>query len=132
MLQGDTSIDDITLNDWNWYKEKHITVYSGEKIVHIDTNKQMVYSDKKREVSYDKLILATGSIPFILPIPGSDKNGVTAFRNIEDCEKMIEYSINYKKVAVIGGGLLGLEAARGLFKFRHESRCHPPCQSSNG
>ena len=80
MLHGDTSINDITLNDWNWYKENHITLYTGEKIVGIETTKQIVYSDKKRVVSYNKLILATGSIPIILPIPGSDKNGVTAFR----------------------------------------------------
>ena len=113
VLQGDTTIDDITINDWNWYKEHNITLYSGETVTNIDTAKQMVYSDKNREVEYDQLILATGSVPFILPIPGADKKGVTAFRNIEDCEKMIEYSKKYKKAAVIGGGLLGLEAARG-------------------
>ena len=117
VLHGDTSINDITLNDWNWYKENHITLYTGEKIVGIETTKQIVYSDKKRVVSYNKLILATGSTPIILPIPGSDKNGVTAFRNIEDCEKIIEYSTKYKKAAVIGGGLLGIEAARGLLNL---------------
>ena len=120
VLQGDTEIEDITLNDWNWYKENHILLYPGETVVRIDTDKQIVYSDKNRVVSYDKLILATGSVPFILPLPGVDKEGVTAFRNIEDCKKIIEYSHLYKKAAVIGGGLLGLEAARGLLNLGME------------
>ncbi|WHY59233.1 nitrite reductase large subunit NirB [Peribacillus simplex] len=117
VLQGATTIDDITINDWNWYKENNITLFSGETVTNIDTVKQIIYSDTNREVEYDQLILATGSIPFILPIKGADKKGVTAFRNIEDCEKMIEYSKNNKKAAVIGGGLLGLEAARGLLNL---------------
>lgn len=117
VLQGATTIDDITINDWNWYKENNITLFSGETVTNIDTVKQIIYSDKNREVEYDQLILATGSTPFILPIKGADKKGVTAFRNIEDCEKMIEYSKNNKKAAVIGGGLLGLEAARGLLNL---------------
>ena len=120
VLQGDTAIDDITLNDWNWYEKNNILLYSGETVLRIDTNKQIVYSDSNREVIYDQLILATGSVPFILPIPGADKKGVTAFRNIEDCEKMIEYSKCFKKAAVIGGGLLGLEAARGLLNLGME------------
>jgi nitrite reductase (NADH) large subunit len=117
VLQGATTIDDITINDWNWYKENNITLFSGETVTNIDTAKQIIYSDTNRAVEYDQLILATGSIPFILPIKGADKKGVTAFRNIEDCEKMIEYSKSYKKAAVIGGGLLGLEAARGLLNL---------------
>ncbi|MCK2005431.1 nitrite reductase large subunit NirB [[Brevibacterium] frigoritolerans] len=117
VLQGSTSIEDITINDWNWYKENNITLFSGETVTNIDTTKQIIYSDTNREVEYDQLILATGSIPFILPIKGADKRGVTAFRNIEDCEKMIEYSKSNRKAAVIGGGLLGLEAARGLLNL---------------
>lgn len=117
VLQGATTIDDITINDWNWYKENNITLFSGETVTNIDPTKQIIYSDANREVEYDQLILATGSIPFILPIKGADKKGVTAFRNIEDCEKMIEYSKDNKKAAVIGGGLLGLEAARGLLNL---------------
>ncbi|MFA1710646.1 nitrite reductase large subunit NirB [Peribacillus frigoritolerans] len=117
VLQGATTIDDITINDWNWYKENNITLFSGETVTNIDTTKQIIYSGTNREVEYDQLILATGSIPFILPIKGADKKGITAFRNIEDCENMIEYSKNNKKAAVIGGGLLGLEAARGLLNL---------------
>ncbi|WP_277679915.1 nitrite reductase large subunit NirB [Gracilibacillus dipsosauri] len=120
VLQGDTAIEDITLNDWNWYEQNNILLYSGETVTSIDTEKQIVLSDKNREVAYDKLIISTGSVPFILPLPGADKEGVTAFRNIEDCEKMIEYSKEYKKAAVIGGGLLGLEAARGLLNLGME------------
>ncbi|MBB6446586.1 nitrite reductase large subunit NirB [Bacillus benzoevorans] len=117
VLQGGTTVEDITINDWNWYKENHITLYTGETVTKVDPDKKMVYSDRNRAVEYDQLILATGSVPFILPIPGADKKGVAAFRNIEDCEKMIEYSRSYRKAAVIGGGLLGLEAARGLLNL---------------
>jgi nitrite reductase (NADH) large subunit len=120
VLQGDTSIKDITINDWSWYEENQIHLYTGETIVKIDPIHQIVRSDKGREADYDKLILATGSVPFLLPIPGTDKKGVTAFRDISDCEKMIKYSQRYKKAAVIGGGLLGLEAARGLLNLGME------------
>jgi nitrite reductase (NADH) large subunit len=120
VLQGDTSIADITLNDWKWYEDNHIRLYPGETVTFIDKNKQIVYSDKGRIEHYDKLVIATGSDPFMLPLPGADKEGVIAFRNIEDCEKIMEYSKKYKKAAVIGGGLLGLEAARGLLNLGME------------
>jgi nitrite reductase (NADH) large subunit len=120
VLQGDTSIKDITINDWSWYEENKIHLYPGETVVKIDPANQIVISNKGRMVEYDKLILATGSVPFILPISGANKKGVTAFRDISDCEKMIEYSKKYKKAAVIGGGLLGLEAARGLLNLGME------------
>jgi len=117
VLQGDTEVEDITLNDWDWYKENKITLYTGESVVQIDSQKQEIITDKGRRESYDKLIIATGSLPFILPLPGADKAGVTAFRDIKDTEKMLEASKKYKKAAVIGGGLLGLEAARGLLNL---------------
>jgi len=120
VLQGDTSIKDITINDWSWYEENKIHLYPGETVVKIDPANQVVISNEGRGVEYDKLILATGSVPFILPISGANKKGVTAFRDISDCEKMIEYSKKYKKAAVIGGGLLGLEAARGLLNLGME------------
>ncbi len=119
VLQGDTEIKDITINDWDWYRENHIKLFSGESIIRIDKESQVVYSDK-RAIQYDKLIIATGSLPFMLPLPGADLEGVTAFRDIKDCETMIEYSTKYKKAAVIGGGLLGLEAARGLLNLGME------------
>nr|WP_252067778.1 nitrite reductase large subunit NirB [Bacillus sp. 7788] len=120
VLQGDTKVEDITLNDWNWYQEHDIQLFTNETIVKIDTDNQTVTSDQGRTVHYDRLILATGSLPFILPIPGSDKKGVTAFRTLQDTEEMVNASSRYKKAAVIGGGLLGLEAARGLLNLGME------------
>ncbi|UOR12135.1 nitrite reductase large subunit NirB [Halobacillus amylolyticus] len=117
VLQGDTEIDDITLNNWQWYEENEILLYPGETVTAIDKDNQTVFTDKERQVDYDKLIIATGSVPFMLPLPGVDKDGVTAFRDIKDCEQMIETSDQYKKAVVIGGGLLGLEAARGLLNL---------------
>lgn len=120
VLQGDTDVSDITLNEWQWYEDNNIRLYPGETVINIDKIKQVVYTDKGREELYDKLIIATGSNAFILPLPGADKEGVTGFRDIKDCEKMIEYSKKYKKAAVIGAGLLGLEAARGLLNLGME------------
>ncbi|MGP4059359.1 nitrite reductase large subunit NirB [Halobacillus sp. H74] len=117
VLQGDTKIDDITLNSWEWYEDNGILLYPGETVTAIDKDNQRVYTDKDRQVDYDKLIMATGSVPFMLPLPGADKEGVTAFRDIKDCEKMMECANDYKKAVVIGGGLLGLEAARGLLNL---------------
>jgi nitrite reductase (NADH) large subunit len=117
VLQGDTAVKDITLNDWNWYEENNIQLYPGETVVKIDHAKKLVVSDKGRVEPYDECILATGSNPFILPIPGADKTGVTTFRDIKDTDEMLEASKRYKKAAVIGGGLLGLEAARGLLNL---------------
>ncbi|CAH1195160.1 Nitrite reductase [NAD(P)H] [Paenibacillus allorhizoplanae] len=117
VLQGSTTVKDITINDWQWYEDKEITLYAGDPVISIDTAKRRVVSEKGRIVEYDQLILATGSLPFMLPLPGADKPGVTAFRDINDCNKMIETSKNYKKAVVIGGGLLGLEAARGLLNL---------------
>ncbi|NWQ41501.1 NAD(P)/FAD-dependent oxidoreductase [Bacillus sp. EB106-08-02-XG196] len=120
VLQGGTSVSDITLNDWEWYEDNKIRFYPGESVTSINTKTQRVSTEKGRIEPYDQLIIATGSNPFMLPLPGADKAGVKAFRNIKDCEEMIEYSKRYKKAAVIGGGLLGLEAARGLLNLGME------------
>lgn len=117
VLQGSMTFDDLTINDLNWYTNHNIQLFTGETVVNIDTLNQIIQTDKERELSYDKLILATGSVPFFLPVPGADKDGVIAFRTIDDCRKMIESSLQYKKAVVIGGGLLGLEAARGLLNL---------------
>lgn len=117
VLQGDTNIKDITLNDWEWYEQNKITLFTGETVTEINADKKVVVSDKGRIVPYDDVIIATGSVPFILPLPGADKQGVTAFRDIKDTDIMLEASKKYKKAAVIGGGLLGLEAARGLLNL---------------
>ncbi|HWL11764.1 MAG TPA: nitrite reductase large subunit NirB [Ureibacillus sp.] len=119
VLQGSTTIESIMLNDWDWYQENGITFYKNEMVTDINTDEKWVRSSE-RLVNYDELIIATGSNPFILPIPGVEKVGVTAFRTIDDCEKIIDASKHYKKAMVIGGGLLGLEAARGLLDLGME------------
>jgi len=119
VLQGATTIDSIVLNELNWYEENNITFYKNEMVTEINTDEKWVLSSE-RIVNYDELIIATGSNPFILPIPGVDKEGVTAFRTISDCKKIIEASMDYKKAIVVGGGLLGLEAARGLLDLGME------------
>ena len=120
VLQGDTTVESVTLNDWQWYKDNGITLYTDEQVVQLHTNDQYVVTAQDRKVPYDDLIIATGSVPFMLPLPGAQKEGVTAFRDIADCEKMMEYSKKYKRAIVIGGGLLGLEAARGLLNLGME------------
>lgn len=114
VLQGKTTVSEININDWNWYQENHINLLTGEKAIKINRAEKNVITDKGKTIEYDELILATGSSAFILPIPGSDLEGVIGFRTIDDTEKMMETAKHYKKAIVIGGGLLGLEAARGL------------------
>ncbi|WOD62775.1 nitrite reductase large subunit NirB [Niallia taxi] len=114
VLQGKMTINDININDYEWYKDNHINLLTGEKVVRINKDKKEVITDKQQIIAYDELIIATGSSAFILPVPGSDLDGVIGFRTIGDTEMMMEAAQNYKKAVVIGGGLLGLEAARGL------------------
>ncbi|KLT18681.1 nitrite reductase large subunit NirB [Neobacillus vireti] len=117
ILQGDTNFDEIIINPLDWYKENNIQLFTGETVANIDVEAKRVISNQGREVDYDELIIATGSNSFILPIPGADKKGVTGFRDIQDCEMIIKSAEQYKKAVVIGGGLLGLEAARGLLNL---------------
>ncbi|MDX8044819.1 nitrite reductase large subunit NirB [Gracilibacillus sp. S3-1-1] len=117
VLQGEATFADIMLNDWHWYEENNITLYPNETVVQIDSSQQVITTDKERQTSYDKLIIATGSNPFILPLPGNDKDGVMAFRTIDDCKAMFNAAKKHSTATVIGGGLLGLEAARGLLQL---------------
>ncbi|WP_374020323.1 nitrite reductase large subunit NirB [Paenibacillus thiaminolyticus] len=117
VLEGSKKLDDIVLNPYSWYEEAGITLLAGEKGERIDTERRVVLTDKGREVPYDRVIIATGSTPFRLPVPGADKEGVVGFRSIEDCDRMIAAAGTYKTAAVIGGGLLGLEAAKGLVQL---------------
>lgn len=87
VLQGDARVDDIVLNEYSWYEDNGIELFTGDAIAKIDTKKQVVYSSSGIERSYDHLLLATGSNPFMLPLPGVEKEGVIAFRNIGDCER---------------------------------------------
>jgi nitrite reductase (NADH) large subunit len=120
VLAGDSSIDDIILNTWSWYTDNEITLHAGHQVTGINREQKYVVTDTGMKESYDELILATGSLPFILPLPGADKEGVIAYRDIKDCQTMMEASKSYKKAVVIGGGLLGLEAARGLLNLGME------------
>ncbi|QDX92870.1 NAD(P)/FAD-dependent oxidoreductase [Brevibacillus laterosporus] len=121
VLEGSKTIDDIVLNDYSWYKENQIELQTGTAVTHIDTEAKMVYTDNGSVYSYDKAIIATGSQPFVLPVPGADKKGVVGFRDINDCNQMLEAAKSCKKAVVIGGGLLGLEAAKGLVHLGMEA-----------
>ncbi|MFC9706551.1 FAD-dependent oxidoreductase [Paenibacillus sp. NPDC056933] len=121
VLQGEHSLQDIIINDWNWYKEHGIRLCTGETVHRINTQANYIETESGIRETYDILILATGSSPFVPPIPGIDKERVMSFRTIDDCTRMSEYSKEYRKAAVIGGGLLGLEAARGLLHLGMEA-----------
>jgi nitrite reductase (NADH) large subunit len=118
VLAGEQTIDEIVLNPWDWYKDNHITLHAGWKVTEVDRIKRIVHAEndkgEKLSAEYDRLLMCTGSNPFILPVPGKDLEGVIAYRDIADTNAMIEASQKYKNAVVIGGGLLGLEAANGL------------------
>ena len=116
VLCGEKSIEDILINPLSWYEENAIRLYAGEQktVVRIDRYKKIVYALDGTEAAYDKLLIATGSKPSILPLPGNDLEGVMAFRDIYDVNKMLAYSQEKQHAIVVGGGLLGLEAANGL------------------
>jgi nitrite reductase (NADH) large subunit len=116
VLAGEQTLDEIVLNSWDWYKDNHITLHAGKKVVEVDRVKRIVRADDGTEVEYDRLLMCTGSNPFILPVPGKDLKGVIAYRDIADTNEMIETATKYRKAVVIGGGLLGLEAANGLMR----------------
>ncbi len=116
VLAGESTIDDIMLNPPEWYQENGIELISGVRAERIDRARREVELADGRRVPYDKLIIATGSRPFILPVPGNDLDGVIGFRDIADVETMLEAAKKHRRAVVIGGGLLGLEAANGLMK----------------
>ncbi len=116
LLAGVHRPEDIFINDMAWYEENGVVLHAGVKAIQIDRRLQQVYGSGQVIESYDKLVLATGSIPFVPPIDGIQKEGVFVFRSIDDCDAIIDYSGRVKKAVVIGGGLLGLEAARGLLE----------------
>ncbi len=114
VLAGEQTVQDIILNDLDWYADNNITLHTGKKITQIDRAKRLVIADDGTTAEYDRLLLATGSNPFILPVPGKDLKGVIGYRDIADTNAMIEAAKTKKHAIVIGGGLLGLEAANGL------------------
>ena len=120
VLAGEQTLDEIVLNDWAWYRDNHITLHAGWTVTSVDRTRRVVHASnalgETLSAEYDRLVMATGSNPFILPIPGKDLQGVLAYRDIADTQAMIDAALVYKHAVVIGGGLLGLEAANGLMK----------------
>ncbi len=114
LLAGEQTVQEIIINDLGWYAEHGITLHLNKKVVKIDRKACTVTAADGTSAAYDRLILATGSKPFILPVPGNELNGVVSFRDIADVDAMIAASQQYQHAVVIGGGLLGLEAAYGL------------------
>ncbi|HLJ76179.1 MAG TPA: nitrite reductase large subunit NirB, partial [Acidobacteriaceae bacterium] len=114
VLAGEKCADDIVMNGLDWYQRHAITLRLGVRIVSIDKENRTVTGDDGSVTAFDKLIIATGSMPLIPPIEGTQRDGVFVFRTLDDTRALLERSRPGTKAAVIGGGLLGLEAARGL------------------
>jgi nitrite reductase (NADH) large subunit len=114
VLAGEQTVDEIILNPLDWYADNGITLHLGKEVVSVDRTRRVVIAEDGTEAEYDRLLIATGSKPFILPVPGKDLQGVIAYRDIADTNYMIDTAKTHKHAVVIGGGLLGLEAANGL------------------
>lgn len=111
----------LMLARMDWYQERGIELHIGDRANSIDRERKLVTSDKGVVIAYDKLVLATGSYPFVPPVPGIDKRGVFVYRTIEDLKRIIDFGANSKRCAVIGGGLLGLEAAKAALDLGLET-----------
>ena len=105
----------LMLASMAWYEKHGIELHVGDRANRIDTQQKVIHSDKGQAIPYDKAILATGSYPFVPPVPGIEKQGVFVYRTIEDLTRIIDYAKQSKSAAVIGGGLLGLEAAKATY-----------------
>ena len=114
VLAGEQTLDEIILNPLKWYADHGIRLHLNRKVVNVDRRRRVVTADDGTEAHYDRLLMATGSSPFILPVPGKELDGVIAYRDIADTNRMIETARTHRHAVVIGGGLLGLEAANGL------------------
>jgi nitrite reductase (NADH) large subunit len=114
VLSGEKDFEQIIIHGDGWYIKHGITLYKGHKIVAIDRDTKTVTSDRGVTATYDKLVIATGSTPFILPVPGNNLAGVLSYRDLDDVQAMLLAAQSRAKAVVIGGGLLGLEAAAGL------------------
>ncbi|TXH04200.1 MAG: nitrite reductase small subunit NirD [Nevskiaceae bacterium] len=116
VLSGEKRVEEIMLNTREWYARHGIVLHTGDPIVSIDRPRRTVRAQSGYETTYDRLLLATGSNPFIIPVPGKDLKGVVSFRDLQDVDAMLQASKHGKHAVVIGGGLLGLEAANGLMR----------------
>jgi len=114
VLSGEKKFEDIIINTREWYAENGITLHAGDAVTAINADAKTVTAESGLTLSYDKLLLATGSDPFIIPVPGVNLPGVVTFRDLDDVNRMLEAAKFGGSAVVIGGGLLGLEAAVGL------------------
>jgi nitrite reductase (NADH) large subunit len=114
VLSGEKAYEEIVIHGDGWYIKNNVTLYKGHKIVAIDRIARTVTSSHGVVESYDRLVIATGSVPFIIPVPGNDLPGVLSYRDLDDVQAMLLAAQSRAKAVVIGGGLLGLEAAAGL------------------
>lgn len=114
VLAGEKRFEDIVIHPREWYAERDITLLAGHTVHEVDRVRRIVHTDQGVSVPYDRLLLATGSVPFIIPMPGHDHPDVVSFRDIADVQRLLGAAAGKPRVAVIGGGLLGLEAANGL------------------
>jgi nitrite reductase (NADH) large subunit len=120
VLNGSQDPKEIFLNPLDWYEENGITLHAGRRVTRIDRAEQVVFADDDLAVPYDRLVIATGSRPFVPPIQGTTLRGVFVFRTLDDCRDIADYAKQCKRAVVIGGGLLGLEAAKGLMTHNVE------------
>ena len=132
VLAGEATWDEITLNPESWYRERRVELYKGVRIAAIDRANKTVVGESGLTVPYDELVLATGSRALVPPIPGTDKEGVVTFRTIDDCKTMMHAAKTAQRAAVIGGGLLGLEAARRAPEPGHGRHRGAPRRSPHG
>ena len=116
VLAGEKTLTEIMTHDHDWFEARDVHLHTSTEIVSVDQSAKTVKTDLGATYAYDKLIISTGSTPFIIPVPGHELPGVVAFRDIRDVNAMIEATKEKQKAVVIGGGLLGLEAANGLIK----------------
>jgi nitrite reductase (NADH) large subunit len=116
VLAGEKTVDDIMLNTREWYDANGILLRAGDPVVRIDRKRRIVHAASGLKVAYDRLLIATGSKPFILPVPGKELPGVIGFRDLNDVDTMLGAARRGGRAVVIGGGLLGLEAANGLLR----------------
>ncbi len=114
VLTGEKKYTDIITHDDHWYEQNNIKLHKATPIASIDTSVKTITTSKGETHEYSKLVIATGSVPFVIPVPGADLSGVMVYRDLDDVDNMIKAASGGGRAVVIGGGLLGLEAAAGL------------------
>lgn len=116
VLAGEKTVEDIMLHTRDWYAAHGIALHAGDPVLRIDRKRRTVHAASGLALRYDRLLIATGSKPFIVPVPGHDLPGVIGFRDLHDVDAMLQAARCGGRAVVIGGGLLGLEAANGLLR----------------